>query len=250
MIMLRFIIFLPLMGCCCCSSLTNETINLNTESLLLHFDKLESTEEFQELSKICNERVYTFTVYYRVLYFRFCSKITNTAKSTEEFDNFCNNLQNYFGDETQPNKNTANLIEDIRSTAEKHNTFGLGIENDHLFEAHITCVSIRDFYDQKLLIFRNDSQIPTKEWIQQPDYTEWRISSVPFGLPVACGFTKHAYYSKTPHPAIIDCLPPSHKAAVYIIFCLDGLFVFAIFLANILILIVVPKTNIAHTPHG
>ena len=112
------------------------------------------------------------------------------------------------------------------------------------------CVSIRDFYHQKLLIFQNDSKIPIKKWIQQPNYTEWFIVHVAFGLPVSCGFTKHAYYSKTPHPAIFDCLPPSYKAALYVMFCLDGLIVFAIFVANILILIVVPKTNIAHTPHG
>ena len=246
--MLQFVIFLLLF--CSCYSLTNETINLTTESLLLHLDNLESRGEFQELEKICNERIYAHTVYYRVLYFRFCSKITIPAKSDEEFDNFCDNLQDYFGDETQPYENTANLIEDIRNTAEKHNTFGLGIENDHLFEAHITCVSVRDFYHQKLLIFQNDSKISFKKWIQQPNYTEWFIVSVPFGLPVACGFTKHAYYSKTPHPAIFDCLPPSYKAAFYVMFCLDGLIVFAIFVANILILIVVPKTNIAHTPHG
>ena len=248
MIMLRFVIFLPLF--CSCYSLTNETINLTTESLLLHLDNLESRGKFQELEKICNERIYAHTVYYRVLYFRFCNKIISPAKSDEEFDNFCDNLQDYFGDETQLNKNTANLIEDIRNTAEKHNTFGLGIENDHLFEAHITCVSIRDFYHQKLLIFQNDSKIPIKKWTQQPNYTEWFIVHVAFGLPVSCGFTKHAYYSKTPHPAIFDCLPPSYKATLYVMFCLDGLIVFAIFVANILILIVVPKTNIAHTPHG
>ena len=249
MIMLQFFIFLPLFSICC-SSLTNETINLTTESLLLHFDKLESKGEFEKLSKICNERIYAHTVYHRVLYFRFCHKITNPAKPNEEFDNFCDNLRDYFGDETQRHENKVNLIDDIRNTAEKQKTFGLGIENDHLFEAHSTCVSIRDFYHQKLLIFQNDSQIQTKEWILQPDYTEWLIISVPFGLPVSCGFTKHAYYNKTPHPTIIDCLPPSHKATLYMVFCLDGLFVFAIFLANILILIVVPKTNIAHTPHG
>ena len=248
--MLRFVIFLQLFACCCCSFLTNETINLNTESLLLHFDKLESTEEFQVLPKISNERVYAYTVYYRVLYFRFCHKITNTVKSHEEFDNFCNNLQDYFGDDTQPNESTANLIEDIRNTAKKHKTFGRGIENDHFFEAHITCVSIRDFYHQKLLSFQNHSKIPIKEWIHQPNYTEWFIHAVPFCLPVSCGFTKHAYYNKIPHPTIFDCLPPSYKAAVYIVFCLDGLIVFAIFAANILILIVVPKTNIAHAPHG
>ena len=248
MIMLRFVVFLPLFGCC--SSFTNQTINLTTESLLLHLDKLESRGEFEELSKICHERVYAYTVYYRVLYFRFCNKINSPAKSNEEFDNFCNNLQEYFGAETHLNENATNLIEGIRNTAEKHKTFGLGIENDHLFEAHITCASVRDFFHQKFLILRNDSQISLKDRIKQPDYTEWPLPSVPFGLPASCGFTKHAYYSKASRPAMFDCLPPSHKAAVYIIFCLDGLMVFAIFLANILILIVVPKTNIAHTPHG
>ena len=249
MIMLRFVIFLTLFSCCC-FSLTNETINLAAESLLLHLDELESRGEFEELSKICNERVYAHTVYNRVLYFRFCNKITNPVKLNEEFDKFCNNLQDYFGDRTQLSKNTAKLIEDIRNTAEKHETFGLGIENDHLFEAHITCVSIRDFYHQKLLIFRNDSQKQVKEWTQQPNYTEWFIDVVPFCLPVSCGFTKHAYYNKTPHPTVFDCLPPSYKATLYIVLCLDGFIVFAIFVANILILIVVPKTNIAHTPHG
>ena len=249
MIKLQFFIFLPLFDCCCSTSI-NETINLTTESLLLRLDELESRGEFEELSKICNERTYAHTVYYRVLYFRFCNKITSPAKSNEEFNNFCYNLQDYFADETQPNENTANLIDDIRNTAEKYETFGLGIENDHLFEAHTTCVSIRDFYHQKLLIFQNDSQILSKDWIQQPDYMEWFIVSVPFGLPVSCGFTKHAYYNKTPHPTIFDCLPPSYKAALYIMFCLDGSLVFGIFLANILILIVVPKTNIAYTPHG
>ena len=247
MIVLRFVIFLSLF-CCCCSSSTNETINLTTESLLLHLDKLESRGEFEELSKICNKRIYAHTVYYRVLYFRFCNKIP--AKSNQEFDNFCNNLQDYFSKDFQPGKNKANLVKNITNTAEKHKAFGLGIENDHLFEAHITCVSIRDFYHQKLLIFQNDSQIPIKEWTQQPNYTEWYIVSVPFGLPVTCGFTKHAYYNKTPHPSISNCLPSSYKAALYIVFCLDGLIAFATFLANILILIVVPKTNIAHTPHG
>ena len=120
--------------------------------LLLYLDKLESRGEFETLSKICNEQVYALTVYYRVLYFRFCNKITNLAKSNEEFDIFCNNSQDYFGDKTQPNENTANLIENIRNTAEKHKTFGKGIANE-LFEAHIICVLIRGFYDQKLLIF-------------------------------------------------------------------------------------------------
>ena len=249
MIMLRFAIFLPLLYRCY-SSLTHETINLTTESLLLHLDNLESRGEFEELAKICNKRVYAHTVYYRVLYFQFCNKIVSPAKSNEEFDNFCDNLENYFSENFQPGKNNANLIEDIRNTAEKHKTFGLGIENDHLFEAHITCVSVRDFYHQKLLIFRNNYLIEVKEWIQQPNYSEWFFSSAPFGLPVACGFTKHAYYNKTPHPTIFDCQPPSHKAAMYIVFCLDGLIVFVTFLANILILIVVPKTDIARTPHG
>ena len=249
MINLRFVIFLSLF-CSCCSSSTNATINLTTESLLLHLDKLESRGEFETLSKICTERIYAHTVYYRVLYFRFCNRIISPAKSNEEFDNFCNNLQDYFSEDFQLGKSNANLIEDIRNTAEKHKAFGLGIENDHLFEAHITCVSIRDFYDQKLLIFQNNFQMRVKEWTQQPNYTEWFIDVVPFCLPVSCGFTKHAYYNKTPHPAIFDCLPPSYKAALYIVFCLDSLIVFAIFLANILILIVVPKTNIAHTPHG
>ena len=249
MIMLRFVIFLPLF-CCCYSSFTNETINLTTESLLLHLEKLESRGEFEELSKICNERIYAHTVYYRVLYFRFCNKIISPAKSNEEFDRFCDNLQDYFSEDFQPGNNKANLVEDIRNTAKKHETFNLGIENDHLFEAHITCVSVRDFYHQKLLIFRNDFQIQVKKWTQQPNYTEWFIDIVPFCLPVSCGFTKHAYYNKTPYPAVFDCLPPSYKAALYIVFCLDGFIVFAIFVANILILIVVPKTKIAHTPHG
>ena len=140
----------------------NATGKLTTESLLLYLNKLESRGESEELSKICNERVYAYIVYCRVLYFQFCDKIISPAKSNEEFDNFCNNLEDYFGDETQPNENTAKLIKDIRNTAEKHKTLGLGIENDHLFEAHITCVLIRDFYHQELLIFRNDSQIPIK----------------------------------------------------------------------------------------
>ena len=232
---------------CQCVFANNATIQLTTQSLLLYMDKLESRGEFEELSNICKERIYAHTVYYRILYFRFCNKITSPAKANEEFDSFCDNLQDYHNKEYRlHNKNRANLVDNIRNTAEKYETFGLGIENDHLFEAYITCVSIRDFHHQKLLIFRNDS----KDGIQQPNYTEWFIHSVPFCLPVSCGFTKHTYYNKTPHPAILDCLPPSYKAALYILFCLDGLFVFATFLANILILIVVPKTNIAHTPHG
>ena len=67
--------------------------------LQLYLDKLESRGEFEELSKICNERIYALTVYYRVLYFRFCNKITNLAKSDEESDIFYNNLQNYFSED-------------------------------------------------------------------------------------------------------------------------------------------------------
>ena len=104
----------------------NATGKLTTESLLLYLNKLKSRGKSEELSKICNERVYAYIVYCRVLYFQFCDKIISPAKSNEEFDNFCNNLEDYFGDETQPNENTAKLIKDIRNTAEKHKTLGLG----------------------------------------------------------------------------------------------------------------------------
>ena len=143
--------------------------------LLLNLDKLERRGDFEELSN---------------LYFQFCSKITNPAKSKVEYDNFCNNLQEYFGDNTQPNENTANLIEYIRNTAEKHEKVGLETENDHLFEAHITSVSVRDFYHQKLLMFESDSQIPIKEWIQQPDYTSGSLSLCPLVYQYLVGLPK------------------------------------------------------------
>jgi len=232
--LLKFLLFL---SCCSSSFAHNETIKLTTESFLLYLDNIESKSEIQKLTKLCEERTYAHTVYYRVLYFRFCDRLSNVTGGREDFDNFCDNLKDYYGVGVQ-DTNTVIRSQDIEKSAESHQIFGLGIKSDQLWEAHLTCISVRDFYHQKNLlnraIYGNKFQITKdKEWFHQPNYTEWLVHAIPFCLPVSCGFTKHAYYNRTTPPAIFDCLPPSYKAAIYIVFCIDSLIILASFLANI-----------------
>ena len=234
--------------CACSVAANNKDINLFSQSLLLYFDNIESKSEFRNLSKFCQEREYTFTVYYRVLYFRFCEP-KNSSSPNITFDNFCDHLETYYSNEQ------VQIINDekrsIKHVAKKQRIFGHGLENDELFEAHQTCNSVREYFRQKKSnVLRNKSQLDEKNWLQQPHYTEWYIADFPFCLPTACGFTESAFYNRSPSPSAIDCVPLSCKPVSYITICIDALIALAIALANILIFIVVPKTNFAHTPHG
>ena len=222
-------------------------ITLTTNSLLLYFDNLASSGEGGNLTRFCEERSYAHTVYYRMMYFYFCG---SKNSSSNEFLRFCDNLNAYYSDSNQIEDQIDSLAETIRETAKEYEILGRGLENDQLWEAHLTCTSVQDYYQQKKLLLHGDPHFHTEVWIQQPNYTEWFIHTIPFTLPVSCGFTKHAYYERSPHPAIADCLPPSGKAALYILFCVDSLIIIATLVTNTLILVVIPKTKIAQTPHG
>ena len=229
-------------------SVRSERIHLASESLLLYFDELTKSDS-ETLLYECEQKSYAYTVYYRTLYFRFCG-LANSTSPSKNFSNFCDNLEIYYSKSAQSHA-VDDVEQSIKNVARQHEIFGDGLEHDELWEAHLTCRSIRNYYREKQLLYGNESaRFHQLEWIQQPNYTEWFLHAIPFCPPISCGFTKNAFFNKNPHPAAFDCMPRSHRAVLYILFCIDALIVAATVLANVVIVIVVPKTNVARTPHG
>ena len=214
----------------------DQELNLTRGSLLLYLDKIYDQDHSNNLTRVCNERKYAFTVYYRMMYFKFCGD-----NNSNEFEQFCDNIELHYSDSS-----SSNILQAITHTANEEHLFGPGILSDHLWEAKLTCQSVRNYFDDKYA-FGNASNA---NGTQRPRYTEWIIHTIPFCLSITCGFTADAYYNQTPGPSVDDCLPSSYQAAIFIVYFLDTLIIVGTLTANLLILFITPKTKIAATPHG
>ena len=233
-----FITALTLIACSSVKIIeADQQFYLTRSSLLLYLDKIHDQNEPNKLIQTCNERKYAFTVYYRMIYFRFCGD-----GNFNEFEHFCDNVELYHS-----HSSSTDVVKAIINTASEKELFGPGTLSDHLWEAKLTCQSVRSYFDDK---YELSNKSKTINGTQQPKYTERLIDAVPFCLPVSCGFTADAYYNQTPRPSLNDCLPPSYQTVLTIGYCFDSLIILGVFLASLLILITTPKTKIAATPHG
>ena len=226
-------------------------LDITKDSLLLYLDELKDREtrinvtsedsKSSNLANACRERSHTSTVYYRMLYFRFCPS-QGSNQSNIAFEQFCLNLNAYFEDHKHQ------LLNKIEFQATKNRIFGPGIESSQLWLAHRTCGYVKDYFEQKAKLTSNTSN-ENNHVIRQPNYTEWFIHTIPFSLPVACGFTKQ-FYDKQKVLSISHCVPFSSKAALFFILVLDAVIFVIITGASVLILLATPKLKIASTPHG
>lgn len=236
-----FYIFL-ILGFFC--NVSPESYNPHKDSLLLHLDKIRDNEvsdenakisETSEIEKICEEKPHNFSVYYRMVYYRICANVSNESY---DFDRFCDDLQSYNSSEGKQSSN--NQREKVLNKI-----YGCGIKSEERWLALKSCVHIRGYYKEKerLNAENNSRHI-------YPSYSEWLIHSVPFGLPVACGYTEEQYKESKPPPSIAECLPPSYKWGLYVMFLIDGLIIFAIIISNVTVLAVSFKTKVIYSTHG
>ena len=221
---------------------SSESFEINRKSLLLHLDKIldsgftNKSGNFSEKAKIvqeCREKKYNFSVYYQMVYYRVCE---NVSKENYDFSQFCADLLS--GNNTAEKK--------VSEEERRDQIYGDGIKSEKRQLALKSCESINAYYQIKQRnIAKNKSQTNI-----YPLYSEWLIHSVPFGLPVACGFTKEQYIEQSTPPSLAGCLPDSYKWGLYIMFLIDGLIILAIIIANVLVLAVSVKTRMIFNIHG
>uniref|UniRef100_F7ABI9 G-protein coupled receptors family 1 profile domain-containing protein n=2 Tax=Ciona intestinalis TaxID=7719 RepID=F7ABI9_CIOIN len=167
-----------------------------------------------------------------MVYFRLCN-VTNEHKVLERvtrksrFDELCRVFNNGNDDE-------------IRNLGKKYKIFGAGIEADERQLTVKACDFINDYYNEKTAL---------NATLSYPRYTEWLIHSVPFNLPVACGFTRERYNSSST-PSSYNCLATSHVASLYVTYFIDSCILTLIVISNIVILTVTWNTKSMHTAHG
>ena len=198
----------------------------------LHYMTELKQRNAHRLQEACNNRVHTATVYYRVVYMKQCSHLLtrNVGKDlpnpTDSFDRFCTMLKNYY------EANAASYAR-IDKMAEEFHVYGPGSIANQRHLAYLACKNIDD-YDHHCI---NGTQ-----------YSEWFIHTIPFSLPVACGYSYKAY-NKT-CPSSYDCLGDSGKIALYATLVIDGLIVVCIFVANVAVLMVLLQKSVMRNVHG
>lgn len=228
-------------------------LDLTKNSLLLYLDKLNDTESWEKrtnlitnetfsLKQACIERKYTSTVYYRMLYFRYCLKEESNS-SDSSFDGLCSDLISYHENSSH------NLLASIQKQATKYQILGHGSAANQLWLAYQTCQYVKSYFDEKKEIQAN-LPLGTNHQFVYPNYTEWLIHTVPFSLPVACGFTRKFYDDQQEVLSSAYCLPSSYKAVLFFIIAFDIVILFVTTMASVIILLSTPKMKIAKTPHG
>ncbi|XP_078495738.1 uncharacterized protein LOC108950158 [Ciona intestinalis] len=203
----------------------------NRGSMLVYLDRLNDQDEATFIEE-CNSRRFDFTVYYRMVYFRLCNvtdeqKVLERVTKKSRFDELCRVFNN--GNDNE-----------IQNLGKKYKIFGAGIEAEERQLTVKACDFINDYYNEKTAL---------NATLSYPQYTEWLIHSVPFNLPVACGFTR-ARYNSSSTPSSYNCLATSHVASLYVTYFIDSCILTLIVISNIVILTVTWNTKSMHTAHG
>ena len=217
-------------------------IDHQKESLLLYLDEIRdisyesingnTSGDIKTLEEECSERRYDDSVYHRMVYFRACNA------TTQSFDDFCSKLLAYY-------HGNASLKAAIDAEGEEKKVFESGLRKNQRFYAWRACKNIYDYYQVKDSINKNNTGT-----FNYPNYTEWFIHSIPFALPVACGFTEKTYDKSPNPPSILSCLSHSYKWALYSTFVLDGVIILTITITNVIVLLVSWKTRMTSSTHG
>ncbi|CAK8679345.1 unnamed protein product [Clavelina lepadiformis] len=220
-------------------SSTGSKFNPQRGSLLRYLDTLSdmryrgNSSDASVFTKKCKVQEYDHTVYHRLVYLRLCEENESATQGRFLAGSGNNSVFNEFCDlmEMKTNNTGGKTTEKITNIAEDYNIFGPGITSDLHWLAQHACADIRGYYKEKQRLNVDRASIDQPLY---PNYTEWFFHTIPFALPVACGFTKQRYESGWRSANL--CLPQSYTAALYATFAIDSILLTAVVVANLIIL--------------